>query len=144
MITTRELAKTIIMTVTLQHDDSDHADDTSPLLLTMVTMMGRKAYRHLWVHWLAEQIPVMEFSFREHNYEVICTDVPVLWMTGPKFAGLNSAKVNKVIKYVPSGMNKCNMTVASPMYVLVKLLLLEQAQLCDDDSQVTILWAEKD
>ena len=60
-------------------------------------------------------------------------------MTGPKFAGLKSAKVNKVIKYVPSGMNKCNLTAASLMYVLVKLLLLEQDQLCDDDSQVTVL-----
>ena len=65
-------------------------------------------------------------------------------MTGPKFAALNSVTVNKVIKFVPSGMNKRNLAAASLMYVLIKLLLLEQAQLCDDDSQVTILCAEKD
>ena len=47
MITTKAMTKTIMMTVTLQHDDSDDADDTSPLLLVMVTTMGRKTYRHL-------------------------------------------------------------------------------------------------
>ena len=59
------MTKTIMMTVTLQHDDSDDADDTSPLLFGDGDDDGPgKRTDTFEFTGLLRQIPVMVFSFQ--------------------------------------------------------------------------------